>query len=653
MDIDLDQLLDSFEIDATTTENITVKSKKATKATIPIYIPTLLERGNILQKNPKKIYVTKGGIFIKYEMINDKLIKYLCSYFSIRIVEFNDIMKSMILYKDDKENKRLIIPRFGLCNLFDDTTPKTKYQVKSQSHNKAIIDVISDYSFVSQIDAGESIDYKWIGKLDTKQTLIVDFIMKNYYNSTVVSMGMCGLILKLEAGQGKSYIMANLIYRLKQKTLIVVHNTSMVDQTANVLKLCLGNISIGYYYTKRKVLGDVMIMVIDSVKKDSYDFTAVCDSNGNIKKEKSEYSAKDLFKKYGLFIYDEAHLYANNKGMKALLNGNGRYMLGLSATPDETAFYKSVVWKIGPIFDANQYIEDIISDRDKSTNNDKTNTTNEHNKNRVGKDNNLEQKLINNLQLNNNISPNIALTSREGGQYIAEKTDDVANLKKDKVVFTADVNKIMYYGPDKHTMRLTCESTGMINDAATTNMICADGYRNMIIVECIEKCLALNLNIFVFSKRRSHLETIRSILMSRKRDSTIVDNEEQYMKLVGGTNEEDMKNAADNAKVILTTYSFMATGRSIPRMTAMVLANSFKTKPEQVIKRIMRLGSDYSVRRQIYDIVDMNLYVKGQFSYRKKFYDTMKYNINIRKINWDEYKKIYDDYIASGVDEIC
>jgi superfamily II DNA or RNA helicase len=108
------------------------------------------------------------------------------------------------------------------------------------------------------------------------------------------------------------------------------------------------------------------------------------------------------------------------------------------------------------------------------------------------------------------------------------------------------------------------------------------------------------------------------------------------MNLMGGATAEAMDQAKESATVILTTYQFMGTGVSIPRMDALVLATPRKSKSRQYINRIFRLGSDYGSMRKIIDIVDYCTHMKQQWYQRKKYYNEKKYPISDKKIKWEE-----------------
>jgi len=209
-------------------------------------------------------------------------------------------------------------------------------------------------------------------------------------------------------------------------------------------------------------------------------------------------------------------------------------------------------------------------------------------------------------------------------------------------LFTGTVNRIMYYGGQLHTKIIRNQYTDMISVSETISMICEDEFRNNIIIDCIEKCLQDNLYTFVFADRREYLEKLRKKLIIRignDTDSDILVTKSDYVRIVGGAKNAELDSAAKHSKVIFTTYQYMGTGKSIPKMNALVLATPRKSKMKQYIKRIFRLGSDAKINRIIYDIVDMKLTIKNQWSKRKEFYTDNNFKIDMVKIRSDADEK--------------
>lgn len=276
------------------------------------------------------IYITKTGAFIKFEHLGDSLkaVKKIENYFTLTTKLITGQLKKIKSCKVDKTKKRIIVPRFGIFEILTD-----KYK-------------LADHPVVSQIKPGEkpTTPFKWKGKQTENQKLIAVHIMEKYYTKERVKCGSAGLILNLEAGQGKSYLATYLITKIQKKVAIILHSTSLIEQWVKVLNAALGDeISIGYYYAKKKKLGDIMLMIIDSATSETFKF-----KTGDI-------SAVDFYNRFGFIIYDECHTYANKFSMRALKVAHAPYMLGLSATPDENTmgFDSLVWWELGPILNAN------------------------------------------------------------------------------------------------------------------------------------------------------------------------------------------------------------------------------------------------------------------------------------------------------------
>jgi hypothetical protein len=497
------------------------------------------------------IYITKTGAFIKFTHLNDNLkaVRKIENYFTLTTKLITGHLKRMKSCAVDKKKQRIIVPRFGLFEILTDKYGLEGYPVKSQ------------------IKPGEAPDtkFKWQGTQTTNQALIANEILSKHYTKERVAKGSAGVILNLEAGQGKSYLAAYLIAKLQKKTAIILHSTSLIEQWVKVLENALGDtVSIGYYYAKKKKLGDIMLMIIDSATSDVFKF-----------KNDGDISAIDFYNRFGFVVYDECHTYANKFSLKALKIAHAPYMLGLSATPDENVmgFDPLVWWELGPVLNA----------------------------------------------------------------------DDIPGYESTAEDFKAEVHRIMYYGPSEYTKVLTTDvgDTSMTNSAATINMISEDTTRNSVIIDCIKRGLDLGLNMFVFADRREYLNDLQTLLKDTLQiEGEIIDNDQDFVRLVGGAKAEDMEKAEISSKVIFTTYPYMGTGKSIVKMNGLVLAHPRKSKMKQYINRIFRLGSDMTVTRHIWDICDMKLKLSNQWNVRKKYYDSKNYMIDSEKIKYNEYEGI-------------
>lgn len=498
------------------------------------------------------LYITKSGAFIPYDMLDvdhsnileeQKAIKKLENYFTLKSIQKIGGMKSIKRCINDKKNRRIIVPRFGVFEVLN---------------HKFLLDGVACCLKIKKGDRPNN-QFTWRGRLKPNQQIIWDYMAQHIYNDERYMSGSAGCILNLEAGQGKSFLAAYAISHFRRKTAIILHSTSMIEQWENdVLKVCFPNIKIGYYYGKKKKDGDIIIMIIDSAA--SSEFTI----GGNTM------SSIEFYNQFGFIIYDECHLYANKHAGKALSVGQAPYMLGLSATPDENAnkFDKMVWWSLGPVLTASKLQGYVPTDKN----------------------------------------------------------------------FKAIVHRINYHGSPLYTRLIKNASTDMTSVTETISMICEDKERIALIVKCIRECRENNLYTFVFADRRDYLEILRNALEAEdkqmcERDGVdIMTTPKDYMRIVGGAKNSDLKKAEDHAKVIFTTYQYMGTGKSIVKMNGLVLATPRKSKMKQYIGRILRLGSDQTVTRHIYDIVDSKLVLKNQWYARHKYYKERGFTVTETKV---------------------
>lgn len=487
----------------------------------------------------KSLYITKNGAFIKFSYLHDdidqaiKMAKKIENFFTLRSKTITGALKLLKCCTVDKKNKRIIVPRFGI------------FEILGKKHG------LSDYSPVSQIKLGDKPyhKFKWKGTQTHNQKLISDEIMSNYYTPERVSSGSAGVILNLEAGQGKSYLAAYLISVIQKKTAIILHTTALVEQWAKVLTAAFGDdVSIGYYYAKKKKEGDIMIMIVDSAANDTFTIN------------KKTYTALEYYNQFGFIIYDECHIYSNKTALKCLKTAQTPYMLGLSATPDEHAdkYDIAVWWSIGPVLDASK-IDGFMS-----------------------------------------------------------TSDD----------FTAKIHRVMYYGPEEYTKNIVNSAIGTVSVSSTINMLCEDEIRNQVVINCIQEGLELGLYMFVFADRREYLTTLRNLLQYGE----IVDNDDDFVRIVGGAKSSELEAAEVNSKVIFTTYQYMGTGKSVIKMNGLVLATPRRGKMKQYINRVFRLGSDATITRHVWDICDMKIKLANQWSTRKMYYESKNYPIISKKI---------------------
>jgi hypothetical protein len=481
------------------------------------------------------IYLTKSGVFIPLDILlkPDRIF----NYFIVRKKVLDKITLRKIAKREIDKN-RIIIPRAGYFELLSITPRMFK---------------IPPLAFENLLQSGKKITLPPSQIIpNPNQKLIIDHILSNFYTNENKKQGKAGLILNLDAGQGKSYIGAQLINHIKLKTLIIIHSTSILDQWKDVLKKAYPTTSIGCYYGSKKTDGDIVLMIINSALSAEFILG------------ETKFKPLDYFSQFGFIIYDECHLYSHKTGTEVFKRAQAPYMLGLSATPGENPIPR---WYLGPILQA----------------------------------------------------------------------DKVPGYHTTQSNFQGKVYQVIYEGPPEYTKHIINESNQLTNVAATIGMICEDPTRNQLIVEIAIENLQHQppLYTYIFADRREYLMQLKDLLELRAVEVGLLTSDEDFKRLVGGSKQQDLTQAETKSRIILATYSYMGTGKSITKMNSVILATPRKTGMRQFIGRIFRLGSDESITRKIYDIVDKKIVLRSQASSRKAYYKEQGFEIEqIQASHW-------------------
>lgn len=434
-----------------------------------------------------RVYLIHSGISISASSLKTKFgaagFKTLLNKFTIRIKNpINSFYIIKKIYSISGDN--LILPRFAYKSL--------------EKIIKEKINTISD---------GEDLITDYLGDPTQNQKVVADYLSEIYTKDHFES----GATVKMIAGSGKTFLAMEMIHRLKKKALIVVPNVYLLQQWHSILSEFF-SVPIGVYYGKKKTEGDIVVAVINSL----------CTEN-----HKSGISMVEYCSRFGFMILDESHSYCTDK-FKQVYRLQCRYMLGLSATPDERE--------------------------------DKTD-------------------IISHLNI---------------GKLIDAET--LPGYEPLEMSFESEVKVIKYKGPASH-VNIISEATGLVSVPPMIENICSDNYRNKMIIREISRLLEItDMNVFVFSDRRSHCELLERML-----------NDEAKVTMYGGCSKEIIQDAIENARVIFTTYAYSSTGVSIEKLTGLVLATPRKSKARQIIGRIFRNKKEHSgKKRHIVDIVDVN-----------------------------------------------
>ena len=172
--------------------------------------------------------------------------------------------------------------------------------------------------------AGEKISYKFKGELRPLQKDIVQTVLKHM--ETYDGGGIC-----VGCGAGKTVMGINISYTLKVKTLVIVHKTFLLNQWKERFEQ-FTDAKVGIIQqNKIDVDGkDVVIGMLQSISKEKYDI--------------------DIFRDFGLVIFDEAHHAPSKFFSKSLPIITCKKTLFLTATPKRSdALEKVLYWYFGDI----------------------------------------------------------------------------------------------------------------------------------------------------------------------------------------------------------------------------------------------------------------------------------------------------------------
>ncbi len=178
------------------------------------------------------------------------------------------------------------------------------------------------------INNGIYINIEFNGNLREQQIPIVDKV----YNELQENKHC---IMQCPTGFGKTAIGLNLISKIKQKTLILVHQEFLLNQWIERIKQFLPTAKIGILQQNKIDVEDkdIVIGMIQSICSRKY----------------------DVFKQFGFSIFDEVHNVSSQYFSQVLYTCGSMYMLGLSATPTrKDGLTKALKWHLGKILSSSK-----------------------------------------------------------------------------------------------------------------------------------------------------------------------------------------------------------------------------------------------------------------------------------------------------------
>lgn len=298
-----------------------------------------------------KLILTNKGLIVDYDVLKSHIgasaLKNLLNDLTLVKRKFAGRDRTIVLiskiYKIVKIQKDKVITLLTLPRFFEEWTTPFIYELSIKNDINPIS--LSESIFLN--NSNETIVLK------DYQQVIHDYLIETIYKPNINLQPRDkltrGCVLVLDTGRGKTYTAGALIRTLRVKTLVIAHNSRGAAEWIKMLKN-YPQLQIGYYLTNKKKDGDVVIMIINSAMRSNFDFS------NNKNEVKNVLSRDNYFKQFGFIIYDEVPEYLSEKRRTLFWDTNFKYVLGLTATPDENLNDWDPIYKmhLGPLIFAEE-----------------------------------------------------------------------------------------------------------------------------------------------------------------------------------------------------------------------------------------------------------------------------------------------------------
>ena len=178
---------------------------------------------------------------------------------------------------------------------------------------------------INKVEGGKDIHIKFKYGLRDNQKPVA----KKYLE---VAKDIGGGIISVPCGFGKTVIALYLLAALKKKTIVIVHKEFLMDQWKERIEFFLPHAKVGRIQGKiiKSDGCDIVLGMLQSISMRDYE--------------------DEVFKDFGMVIYDECHHLGAEVFSRSLMKLNCKYTLGLSATPNRAdGLTKVFEWFLGDI----------------------------------------------------------------------------------------------------------------------------------------------------------------------------------------------------------------------------------------------------------------------------------------------------------------
>jgi superfamily II DNA or RNA helicase len=277
------------------------------------------------------------------------------------------------------------------------------------------------------------------------QEVVINCIMNNYLNNTKINSNIATALLQLGTGSGKTYVGAAIINNIGRKTLWVLPNTSILEQTADVLEVAFPTLKIGRWFSHQRdnpAECHILLILVDSlvsISKTGYvEITTreISEGKKRPKKITRNYSISEWMSNFGMTVFDEIHMYTGQVFSTIFWFFSSNIVFGMSATVSENKNGLDEIYKM-------HFGREII-----------------------------------------------------GALVPGFQNTDLAWKRRLKL--------IRYFGKDPYIKPVINVYTGNVSFLETVSQLIKDPDRNKLIISCIEEAVSDNHSVFIFTEYRSH-----------------------------------------------------------------------------------------------------------------------------------------------------
>ena len=218
--------------------------------------------------------------------------------------------------------------------------------------------------------------------------------------------------------------------------------------------------------------------------------------------------------------------------------------------------------------------------------------------------------------------------------------DGLPGFDTGSIIFNMSAEVVNYKGPPEHTKTLYHDSTDKLFCPYMNAQFMADPYRNALVVAEIRKLVSWRGPagekhcVLVFCEECGPLnKMLERLIAAFGADAVECPEMGTFMGGISADKVTEMRNCAD---ILLATYAYAGTGISIIRATAIVFLTSRRSGMKQILARIMRLGSDVNIPREVIDIVDARTPIKFQLGSRMQAYEHYGFAMSERTVHWED-----------------